>query len=345
MSSIYSVLSKASSHTLSATLQENKEEVLITGCAGFIGLYVAQYLLAQGFKVVGIDNISDYYSRNLKKARLTILKQFKDFEFYELDICHFERLKKIASKYTFKAIIHLAAQPGVRYSVINPFEYVRVNINGFLNILEIARHTKDLDRLVYASSSSVYGNNKNLPFSTNDKTDSPISLYAATKKSDELMAYAYSHLYNINIIGLRFFTVYGPWGRPDMAIFKFTDSIFNRRAIEIYNYGNMKRDFTYISDVLHGILGALQVSFHGHRVYNLGNSDPVNVLDVVKILETAIGMPADFKYLPIQQGDAEETFADIQDSTRDLGFRPNTPLHVGIKTFVEWYREYHSLKK
>ena len=338
------ILSRINCKSRVGAVKQDNEKILVTGCAGFIGFHVAQYLLAQEFDVIGIDNINDYYSVHLKKDRLDILKKSQNFRFYEIDICDLSSLQKISNKYNFKTIIHMAAQPGVRYSITNPFEYVRTNVQGFLHILELARHIKHFNRLVYASSSSVYGNSKNTPFNTQDRTDHPISLYAATKKSDELMAYTYSHLYGLDILGLRFFTVYGPWGRPDMAAFRFTDSILKGGTIELYNYGNMKRDFTYINDIVYGVMGALNLKFSGHHVYNLGNNKPETLMDFLKTLEAATGLKANLKHSPIQPGDADETFADISDSTRDLGFRPITPISIGVPAFVDWYKTYYSFK-
>lgn len=313
---------------------------LITGVAGFIGFHIAQFLLERGFNVIGLDNYSNYYSKHLKEERVKLLMPYSSFKFYNCDICDFKILTSIAKKYTIKRIIHMAAQPGVRYSITNPFEYVRTNVNGFLNILELARGFQDFDRLIYASSSSVYGNNKNVPFAENDMTDEPISLYAATKKADELMAYTYSHLYNINAIGLRFFTVYGPYCRPDMAPYKFTKDILEGVPIEVYNHGRMKRDFTYIDDIVEGVIGALKLDFLGHRVYNLGNNNPVELTYFIKVLEACLDKKAIINYLPIQPGDVEMTCADITEAQRDLKFYPQTTIEVGLPKMVEWYNRF-----
>lgn len=318
-------------------------KILVTGSAGFIGFHVAKYLLSKGFEVIGIDNLNKYYSKELKEDRSKILKKYDNFTFYQGDICDFNFLTKITKKHKFKSIIHLAAQPGVRYSLENPFEYARTNIQGHLNILELCRKIEGFEKLVYASSSSVYGNNKKLPFSPEDRTDEPISLYAATKKSTELMSYTYSHLFGINAIGLRFFTVYGPYGRPDMAPFKFTKNIFEGIPIDVYNMGNMKRDFTYINDIVYGIIGALNSNHLGHKVYNLGNNNAEPLMEFIKVIEGCVGKEAIINYLPIQPGDVEETFADITSAKQELGFEPVTSIYTGIPEFVKWYKSYFSL--
>ncbi|KIE04927.1 Uncharacterized protein NF27_EY00230 [Candidatus Jidaibacter acanthamoeba] len=322
----------------------DRSKILVTGCSGFIGFHVAKYLLEQGFSVVGIDNMNKYYSKQLKESRTKLLNRHKNFKFYEEDICNYGFLTKLAKKHEFRDIIHLAAQPGVRYSIENPFEYERSNVQGHLNILELCRNIKNFNKLVYASSSSVYGNNKKLPFSTQDRTDEPISLYAATKKSNEMMSYTYAHLYGINAIGLRFFTVYGSYGRPDMAPFKFTKNIFEEKPIDVYNMGNMKRDFTYINDIVYGVMGALKSNFIGHKVYNLGNSKAEDLKEFIRVIEECVGKKAIINYQPMQPGDVEETFADISDAKQDLGFIPAIDIYTGIPLFVDWYKEYYLAK-
>lgn len=313
---------------------------LVTGAAGFIGFYIAQILLEEGYNVIGLDNYSNYYSKQLKESRVQLLQAYSNFKFYNCDICDFKALTAIAKKYDIKRIIHMAAQPGVRYSITNPFEYIRSNVNGFLNMLELSRGIQNFDRLVYASSSSVYGNNKKIPFHESDVTDEPISLYAATKKSDELMAYTYSHLYGIKTVGLRFFTVYGPYGRPDMAPLKFTQNILEGNPIEVYNFGKMKRDFTYIDDIVQGVMGALQLNFSGYKIYNLGNNNPVELAYFIKVLEHALNKKAIINYIPIQPGDVEVTYADISAAQEDLNFNPQTTIEMGLPALVQWYKDY-----
>ena len=314
--------------------------VLVTGSAGFIGFHVSKRLLEMGESVVGIDNLNEYYDVNLKKARLEILKSYNDFIFYKEDIQNFQALDGIFESHNLDNICNLAAQAGVRYSLKAPFSYQKSNLDGFLTLLELARKYR-VKNFVYASSSSVYGDNKKVPFSVDDRVDTPVSLYAATKKANELIAHAYSHLYQIPCTGLRFFTVYGPWGRPDMALFLFTDAILKKRPINVYNYGNMKRDFTYIDDIVDGTIAALKRAVP-YEIFNLGNSQSVELLEFIRILEEVLGQEAQKNMTPIQPGDVPETAADIRKSRELLGFDPKTPLEKGIRRFVRWYREYYN---
>ena len=312
--------------------------ILLTGVAGFIGQAAAKALLAEGRDVIGVDNLNDYYDVSLKQARLQELAEFKNFSFHKMDICNHAELKVLAGNVNL--IVHLAAQAGVRYSMENPFSYVKNNVEGFLSILEVCRSLPQRPKLVYASSSSVYGANTKVPFSVSDEVKSPISLYAASKLADEQMAFTYSHLFGINAIGLRFFTVYGPWGRPDMAPFKFTRAIFAGEPIDVYNNGDMKRDFTYIDDIVAGILGAVNYEMSGHRIYNLGNHTPVDLKYFIKALEELIGKKAQMNLLPMQPGEVFETYADISESQRDLKFSPHTKIEEGLAQLVKWYKGY-----
>ena len=317
------------------------ECVLVTGAAGFIGFHVSKALLDSGHKVVGIDNLNPYYDVTLKNARLEILKNYDKFYFYKVDLQDMEALKEAFKYHDPEVICNLAAQAGVRYSLTDPFSYQKSNLEGFLNILELAKASKTKN-LVYASSSSVYGSNKKIPFSVEDRVDTPISLYAATKKANELMAHAYHYLYGIPCTGLRYFTVYGPWGRPDMALFLFTDAILKGRPIDVYNYGKMKRDFTYIDDIVDGTIAALRRPFP-YEIFNLGNSQPVELMDFIRILEEELGVEAEKNMLPIQPGDVPETAADIKESKEKLGYEPKTPVREGIRKFVAWYRDYYKV--
>lgn len=329
---------------------------LVTGAAGFIGFHVSQRLLAAGHTVVGIDNMNDYYDVNLKQARLDLL-DFPLFSFARLDIADRVGMEKLFANEKFDRVIHLAAQAGVRYSLENPHAYADANLMGFLNILEGCRHTK-VQHLVYASSSSVYGLNRKMPFSTDDSVDHPVSLYAATKKANELMAHTYAHLYGIPTTGLRFFTVYGPWGRPDMALFKFTKAMLEGQSIDVYNYGKMKRDFTYIDDIVEAVVrvqdvipqsdpcwtveaGTPATSSAPYRVYNIGNSSPVELMDYITALEQAMGMEAKKNMMPMQPGDVLETSAETQPLYDLVGFKPQTSVKEGVKNFVEWYKAYY----
>ena len=321
--------------------------ILITGIAGFIGSHLARNLLTRGDKILGIDNISDYYDVNLKYDRLNILKKYKNFIFEKVDISNYSDLEKIIKKHKVSKICHLAAQAGVRYSLEAPMEYIKSNIVGHLNMLEICRNY-EIKNIVYASSSSVYGGNTKVPFSVSDRVDSPVSLYAATKRSDELMSYTYNHLYGINTIGLRFFTVYGPWGRPDMATWIFTKKIINDEPIEVFNNGNMERDFTYIDDIINGTISILDSckddsneSFS--KVYNIGNNRPENLLNFISLIEENLGKKAIKIMKPLQKGDVTNTYADIKDIQADYNFKPKTKLEEGIPKFIEWYKSYHNL--
>jgi UDP-glucuronate 4-epimerase len=316
--------------------------ILVTGAAGFIGYHVARALLDRGESVLGLDSLSPYYDPALKRARLARLAESPGFAFRELDLARREAVAELGRAHPeIRRIVHLAAQAGVRHSIDHPFDYVDANLTGQLAVLELARHLPRLESLVYASSSSVYGANSRLPFSTTDRTDDPISLYAATKKAGELMATAYTRLYGFGAIGLRFFTVYGPWGRPDMSAWLFTKAILEGRPIQVFNDGDMRRDFTYIDDIVQGVLAAVDRPATRHRVYNLGNNRAEPLLRFIEVIEQAAGRKAIVELKPMQKGDVKETFADILESTRDLGFRPTTPIDVGVPRFVEWYREYH----
>jgi UDP-glucuronate 4-epimerase len=317
---------------------QQKRTVLVTGAAGFIGFHVSKKLLERGDTVVGIDNLNPYYDVRLKKGRLSILQDFDLFSFCREDIQDLAAVRRVFQMHEPGIICNLAAQAGVRHSLRDPFSYQKSNLEGFLNLLELARAQR-VENFVYASSSSVYGNNKKVPFSVEDRVDNPVSLYAATKKANELMAHAYSHLYDIPCTGLRYFTVYGPWGRPDMALFLFTDAILKGRPINVYNYGKMKRDFTYIDDIVDGTLAALDRSV-AYDIFNLGNSNSVELMDFIGVLEEELGKKAEKNMMPIQPGDVPETAADIERSRKLLGFAPKTPLNTGIRNFVAWYREY-----
>ncbi len=333
--------------------------ILVTGVAGFIGFHTAIRLLERGEKVIGLDNVNDYYDVRLKKARLAKLKPFKQFTFTKTDLANRVKMRKLFAEQPIAKVVHLAAQAGVRYSLVNPHAYTDSNIEGFLNILEGCRHAK-VKHLVYASSSSVYGGNTQMPFSIHDNVDHPVSLYAASKKANELMAHCYAHLYRIPCTGLRFFTVYGPWGRPDMALFIFTKAILEGKPIEVYNHGKMRRDFTYVDDIVEGVIRTLDhpaepnpawsgnkpdpgTSSAPARIYNIGNHQPVELLRFIEVLEQTIGKKAKKKLLPIQPGDMPATYADIEDLSRDVGFKLATPIEVGIPRFVQWYREFYKV--
>ena len=332
-------------------------KVLVTGAAGFIGMHASQKLLARGDEVVGLDNLNDYYSVSLKEARLGRIQDHSNFTFAKIDLADRPALEDLFRQHKFDAVINLAAQAGVRYSLENPHAYVDSNIVGFMNVLECCRH-HDIKHLVYASSSSVYGLNTSMPFSIHDNVDHPISLYAASKKANELMAHTYSHLYGLPTTGLRFFTVYGPWGRPDMALFLFTEAILKGEPIKVFNNGEMLRDFTYIDDIVEGVVRVLDQpatpnqAWHGdnpdpgtspapYRLYNIGNNNPVKLLDFIAAIEQALGKKAIKELLPIQPGDVAATYANIDDLEADVGYRPNTPTEQGIDQFVAWYLDYH----
>jgi UDP-glucuronate 4-epimerase len=319
--------------------------VLLTGAAGFIGFHVARNLLDRGVRVIGVDNLNDYYTPALKHARLKELENEKNFSFHAVDISDYERLRATPDIQEADAVIHLAAQAGVRYSLKNPFAYAASNLVGHLSILELVRHAPRRPRLVYASSSSVYGANTKVPFSEKDPVTAPVSLYAATKRADELMSESYSRLYDLQMIGLRFFTVYGPWGRPDMAYWSFTDDIFADRPIRVFNNGELERDFTYIDDIVAGVVATALEPFKPqgdvqHRVYNIGNNRPVKLMRFIEVLEDAIGKEAVKNFEPMQPGDVFATFADIDSISADYGFAPTTPLEDGIPIFVDWFRSY-----
>ena len=320
--------------------------VLVTGAAGFIGFHVAKALLVRGDEVVGIDNLNDYYDVRLKEARLAELRRFADFSFVELDIADRDGVLALTDRHKgLRSIVHLAAQAGVRYSLENPYAYIDANVTGTLVMLEAARRIDKLTHIAYASSSSVYGANQKQPFSVEDRVDQPVSLYAATKRSCELIAHTYAHLYGLPATGLRFFTVYGPWGRPDMAAYLFTRAILAGEPIKVFNEGRMARDFTYIDDIVAGTVAAHDRPPSGgqapHRIYNLGNHHPEKLLDFIAVLERALGRAARKELLPLQLGDVPESFADIEASRRDLGFEPRTTIEVGLERFVEWYKWYH----
>ncbi|NJO77648.1 MAG: NAD-dependent epimerase [Cyanobacteria bacterium RM1_2_2] len=328
--------------------------VLITGVAGFVGFHLAQRLLADGMQVYGIDNLNDYYDVQLKHDRLAQLKPHPQFIFHFLDLSDHQGVADLFQSCSFDYVVNLAAQAGVRYSLTNPMAYVDSNLVGFVNILEGCRHSDSIQHLVYASSSSVYGANKKIPFSTSDGVDHPVSLYAATKKANELMAHTYSHLYHLPTTGLRFFTVYGPWGRPDMAYFKFVKALEAGQPIDIYNFGEMQRDFTYIDDVIEGVVRVMQhppssplkdgaeVGKAPYKLYNIGNNKPVTLIRFIEVIEQALGKEAKKNLLPMQPGDVPITYADVDELVRDVEFKPDTPLELGIARFVEWYREYYS---
>ena len=332
-------------------------KILVTGAAGFIGFHVSKYLMNRGDQVVGLDNLNDYYDPNLKLSRLNQLKENSLFSFVQLDVADKSGMEELFQSHQFDAVVHLAAQAGVRYSLQNPHVYMESNIVGFLNILEGVRHNK-INHLVYASSSSVYGANTLQPFSEHHNIDHPVSLYAASKKANELMAHSYSHLYGMKTTGLRFFTVYGPWGRPDMALFLFTKGILNDETIDIFNHGNMIRDFTYIDDIVEGIVRVMDnppsgnpewngdapdpaTSYANYRVFNIGNNNPVKLMDFVEAIENAVGKKANKNMMPLQAGDVPSTSADVSELESAVGFRPDTPVQEGIDRFVKWYREYY----
>ncbi|MFN4275128.1 MAG: NAD-dependent epimerase [Ferrovibrio sp.] len=323
--------------------------ILLTGVAGFIGFHVAQALLARGDEVIGLDNLNDYYDPALKRARLEQLQGRKGFKFFQIDIADVDAVQQATAGADIRRVVHLAAQAGVRYSLVNPYAYIRANLLGHTVMLELCRHLPKCEHLVYASSSSVYGGNTKLPFAVEDRVDSPVSLYAATKKADELISHAYAHLFGFPQTGLRFFTVYGPWGRPDMAMFIFTKAIFEGRPIQVFNNGDMQRDFTYIDDIVDGIVKTLDYpappNEHGrpYRIYNIGNNKPEPLLRMIELIEQAVGRKAEKQFLPMQDGDVKATYADISAIQRDTGFKPSTPIDVGIPRFVDWYRRYHNM--
>ena len=338
-----------------------KEKILITGSSGFIGFHLAELLLNKGYEVVGIDNMNDYYDVRLKEGRLEILQKYDNYTFYKIDLKDKEDIDNLFEKYRFDYVINLAAQAGVRYSIENPYAYVDSNLIGFVNILEACRHYP-VKHLLYASSSSVYGGNKVAPFSTEHQVDHPVSLYAATKKSNELMAHTYSHLYKIPTTGLRFFTVYGPWGRPDMAYFSFTDAILKDKPIKVFNHGKMERDFTYIDDIVEGIYRLLPLapqsnqdwdetkdklseSFAPYKVYNIGNYQPVQLETFISVLEDKIGKKAVRNYMEMQPGDVVRTYADTSDLEKAIDFKPSTSIEEGLEKFATWYKEFYNIEE
>ncbi|MBA3563415.1 MAG: NAD-dependent epimerase [Gammaproteobacteria bacterium] len=334
--------------------------VLVTGAAGFIGYHVAQYLLARGDEVVGLDSMSDYYDVSLKQARLARLEGQTGFSFVKLDLADRAAMEELFEREKFPRVVHLAAQAGVRYSIENPHAYVESNLVGFMHVLEGCRH-HDVEHLVYASSSSVYGANTRMPFSVHHNVDHPLSMYAATKKANELMAHVYSNLYGLPTTGLRFFTVYGPYGRPDMALFLFTRKILAGEPIDVYNYGDHRRDFTYIDDIVEGVVRTLDrvaepnAEWNGespdpgtskapYRVYNIGNHEPVELLRYIEIIEKCLGRKAEKNLLPMQPGDVPDTFADVDALIRDVHYRPSTPIEEGVERFIEWYLDYYGIE-
>ena len=334
-------------------------KILVTGCAGFIGMHSAVRLLQEGHEVVGIDSVNDYYDVGLKEARLENIGKQGNFAFHRFDLADLPLLKGVFAQHHFDRVLHLAAQAGVRYSLLNPHAYVSANLAAFINIMECCR-AQQTGHFVYASSSSVYGANAKQPFSTHDAIDHPVSLYAATKRANELMAHSYSHLFNLPTTGLRFFTVYGPWGRPDMSMALFTDAIAAGRAINVFNHGKMRRDFTYIDDIVEGIVRVVDCipqaasvapdsyddparSAAPFRVFNIGNNSPVPLMEMIGMIETAVGRKAIFNFMPMQPGDVTDTSADTSDLEVAVGFRPNTPLAEGVRRYVEWHRAYHSV--
>ena len=338
-------------------MSKPQTSILVTGAAGFIGFHVAKRLLDHGETVIGLDSLNDYYDVRLKEARLAQLTPHERFRYVKLDLANRQGMRDLFTDEPIRRVVHLAAQAGVRYSLVNPYAYTESNIEGFLNILEGCRYA-GIEHLVYASSSSVYGGNTQMPFSIHDNVDHPVSLYAATKKANELMAHCYAHLYRIPCTGLRFFTVYGPWGRPDMALFIFTKAILEGTPIEVFNHGKMQRDFTYIDDIVEGIIRVLDrpatpdpswsgaqpdpgTSSAPARIYNIGNHQPAQLMRFIEVLEQALGKKAEKKLMPLQPGDVPATYADIDDLSRDVGFTPATPIEEGIPRFVKWYREFY----
>jgi len=315
------------------------DRILVTGAAGFIGFHLSKSLLDDGFEVLGIDNLNDYYDPNLKLARLEQLNPYKNFTFDKIDISDRKSLTKAFTDFKPKKVVNLAAQAGVRYSIENPYAYMESNLVGFLNVIELCRHN-NVEGLIYASSSSVYGGNEKIPFSVEDRVDNPISLYAASKKSNELIANSYSHLYGLHSTGLRYFTVYGPWGRPDMAMFIFTKNILAGEPISVFNNGKMKRDFTYIDDIISGTRAAIEKNYKC-EVFNLGNHKSEQLMDVISLIEQTLGKKAEIDFQPMQPGDVPESFADIQYSSTKLDFIPKTSIEDGIPLFIDWYRNFH----
>lgn len=325
------------------------ETILVTGAAGFIGFHLSVALCKMGYSVIGVDSVNDYYSVSLKEDRLAVLKPYENFTFYKVNISDKISFDQLFKDHAIDIVINLAAQAGVRYSINHPYQYIDSNINGFMNVLEACRNF-GVKHLIYASSSSVYGGNTKIPFSTDDNTDSPVSLYAATKKANEVMAHSYSSLYDIPCTGLRFFTVYGSWGRPDMAYYLFTDAILKGKPISLFNHGDLRRDFTYIDDIVSGIVALLHhapaddVKGIPYKLYNIGNNQPVQLMEFVATLEELIGKKAIVEYKPMQPGDVYETYAEIDALAADVGFSPKTDIKEGLKVFVDWYKDYYKVK-
>jgi len=336
-------------------------KILVTGAAGFIGFHTAKALLERGDEVVGLDNLNEYYDVSLKHARLAILKQYPGFRFAKLDLADQQGMAALFASERFQRVVHLGAQAGVRYSIQDPFAYISSNVQGTMTVLEGCRHN-GVEHLVYASTSSVYGANTKMPFSVHQNVDHPLSLYAATKKSNELMAHTYASLYALPVTGLRFFTVYGPFGRPDMALFSFTKNILAGKPIDVFNYGKHRRDFTYVSDIVEGVVRALDriatpnLGWNGdspdpatsaapYRLYNIGNQRPVELMRYIEVLEECLGRKADKRLLPMQQGDVPDTWADVEELANDVGYAPTTPVEDGVRNFVDWYLEYYKSKK
>jgi len=336
------------------------QKVFVTGVAGFIGFHLARRLLKDGYQVVGIDNINPYYDIALKEARLEALKNESNFTFIKMDLANRKQLERLFASQKFEVVVNMAAQAGVRYSIENPFAYVDSNLVGFVNLLECCRHN-NVKHFVFASSSSVYGANTTMPFSVHHNVDHPVSLYAATKKANELMAHTYSHLYRLPCTGLRFFTVYGPWGRPDMALFLFTRAILEDQPLKVFNHGKMQRDFTYIDDIIEGVvrvLGRLPqpnprwsgaapdpgTSSAPYKVYNIGNNNPVELIKFIEVIEAALGKKAQKKFMDLQPGDVVATYADVDDLMQDVGFKPATPIEIGVERFVEWYKDFYGYR-
>jgi len=317
------------------------EKILVTGSSGFIGMHLCKSLLGDGYNVYGIDNMNDYYDVSLKEARLNLLRDYDNFTFNKIDISSLKDVERVFNKFNPEKVVNLAAQAGVRYSIENPHAYIQSNVVGFTNIIEACRHHK-VSGLIYASSSSVYGGNEKIPFSIDDRVDKPISIYAASKKANELIAYSYNHLYGLNTTGLRFFTVYGPWGRPDMAMYIFADKIRNGEKIPVFNHGKMQRDFTYIDDIVNGIRSSIENNY-SCEIFNLGNNRFEDLMDMVSYLEKALDKKAEIEYMDIQPGDVEKTFANIDYSISKLNYKPKITIQEGIPKFIEWYKSYHKI--
>ena len=341
-------------------MQLNYQKALVTGVAGFIGFHLARRLLKDSYQVVGIDNINPYYDIALKEARLEELKDQPNFTFFKMDLVDRKQLERLFARQEFEVVVNMAAQAGVRYSIENPFAYVDSNLVGFVNLLECCRHY-NIKHFVFASSSSVYGANTTMPFSVHHNVDHPVSLYAATKKANELMAHTYSHLYRLPSTGLRFFTVYGPWGRPDMALFLFTRAILEDQPLKVFNHGKMQRDFTYIDDIIEGVVRVLSrlpqpnphwsgaepdpgTSSAPYKIYNIGNNNPVELIKFIEVIEAALGKRAQKEFMDLQPGDVVATYADVDDLMQDVGFKPATPIEVGVERFVKWFKDFYGYK-